>query len=115
MKFCFKPARNFRTVEPFNSFLPPTPRKPANWTKHVGDYAGRFSSIRGLPSWRKPIQIWSRSETIEQELASCPPALDCYFGDRPLHSEFCIIMEIDFQAIQTDKLKTRIGELRRYL
>src|ERR1700693_229228 len=70
MKFCFKPARNFRTVEPFNSFLPPTPRKPANWTKHVGDYAGRFSSIRGLPSWRKPIQIWSRFETIEQEFRS---------------------------------------------
>jgi hypothetical protein len=24
-------------------------------------------------------------------------------------------MEIDFQAIQTDELKSRIGELRRYL
>ena len=25
------------------------------------------------------------------------------------------LMEIDFQAIQTDDLKSRIGELRRYL
>ena len=55
-------------------------------------------------------------EAISTVYPQCEiPALDCYFGDRPLHCEFCIIMEIDFQAIQTDKLKTRIGELRRYL
>jgi hypothetical protein len=39
---------------------------------------------------------------------------DCYLGDWALNSGFRF-MEIDFQAIQTDELKSRIGELRRYL
>jgi hypothetical protein len=38
----------------------------------------------------------------------------CYFPSQTLPSDY-FLMEIDFQAIQTDELKSRIGELRRYL
>jgi hypothetical protein len=38
----------------------------------------------------------------------------CYFPSQTLPSNY-FLMEIDFQAIQTDELKSRIGELRRYL
>jgi hypothetical protein len=37
-----------------------------------------------------------------------------YFGRTATDFGFCF-MEIDFQAIQTEDLKSRIGELRRYL
>ena len=61
MKFCSKPAKNFRTAEPFNSTLPATPRSSATWMKPVSAWAGPFNSIRNLLRWRKRIPISSRS------------------------------------------------------
>jgi hypothetical protein len=68
-------------------------------------------SVFPLPSCR------NKTHAILQLLNSCNSCNFlslCYFPDRALLSNY-FLMEIDFQAIQTDELKSRIGELRRYL
>jgi hypothetical protein len=52
-----------------------------------------------------------RHEVAERTCAVRLPPLQA----RPRRDSLLAAMEIDFQAISTDELKSRIGELRRYL
>ena len=63
---------------------------------------------RAIESNRRNSLKFCNSELLSSALSRC------YFAQGTLSPAICV-MEIDFQAIQTDDLKSRIGELRRYL